>query len=153
MAFKLCVHCNEKHPEFTCAGCSFIEYCSKECQQKDWSAHHSIECSLIAGNGGKRGRTSTDEEDPEARKMQNTRQPLNPTLEGILGNRNRMKVLVDNLSREALVDISHRTGGQQDFYARLNQDNLFWFLVAERFLAERGFDPLKNYKVVAGMLL
>ena len=41
----ICQECRTKSSKFECAGCSKMWYCSKECQEKNWSKHEK-ECGL-----------------------------------------------------------------------------------------------------------
>ena len=40
---KVCQECKAKPSKFECSGCSQMWYCSKECQEKNWSKHEN-EC-------------------------------------------------------------------------------------------------------------
>ena len=102
--------------------------------------------------GGKREREFTDNDQRTLRRATGFGEEdvtLQPTIESILGNPNRMAAFANQLSRESLIKISRAEGN--DFWGRLNRENLFWFLVAKRFI-EKGFNPLVNYKDSAGRL-
>jgi len=39
-----CDSCLKKFDSLkACSGCRFVQYCSKECQKKDWKGHHKYE--------------------------------------------------------------------------------------------------------------
>ena len=40
---SLCDSCLQRSGSLRCSGCKFVYYCSKECQKKDWKAHHKYE--------------------------------------------------------------------------------------------------------------
>lgn len=45
----MCGECKTKVSKFECAGCSKMKYCSRECQEKNWSKHEK-ECGILSGN-------------------------------------------------------------------------------------------------------
>jgi hypothetical protein len=53
----ICFACDAKmgkdKPELlSCGGCNFAQYCSKECQVKDWRAEHKHMCKQLKESGG-----------------------------------------------------------------------------------------------------
>merc|ERR1711923_644903 len=38
----ICVVCDESPAKFQCGKCHSVDYCSKQCQKKDWSRHKEL---------------------------------------------------------------------------------------------------------------
>ncbi len=45
-----CEECDASGPKFRCAKCQKVAYCSKECQNKNWSTHKPVCKQLVSQN-------------------------------------------------------------------------------------------------------
>lgn len=139
-SMMICDGCG-KEATHKCSGCHSASYCSEKCQKIGWITNHH---KLVCGNG-KRGLTSDDDASPTRRR---TSGPSGYDLPVVMQQQMYNTRFLQNYIEQHGLDYIRQFvfGATKGVEGALNHNNLFWFYVSKKIIADRKYDPSINYR-------